>query len=445
MKDEYGHYFEDTSIFQTRPEELEWIKGLKMTEEEFFEVFDWSRWWFPAGIKEFTGYLSWHANDPEYKEWPFQRNFANPRLVVFDTRPDMPDIQIVRILQLLSPPYGSQTCWRLNEAGCHLVNTKTGQITSVNRFPDMRYHPTRDWNMYPGHSKIHYTVGGYYGSLDYSTIPECAFLFRSMAPRTKPVRVFKELIEKIVLEGPRYKDGKLSLHAWMSLDFQIDLFLQGAGAEHLQGTWLWPMMYGGHRSELYGYIRGYWSTWRIGIRHGLWDKIKTPEDIKLYTDYLKILEKLALDMKNPKYIVPENIRVAHDKLSYEVTIRASKISKEELKRKTKIYQELHKEYLNRTWITKEHGLIGAVLQDIDEFRHVGHVMEFCIYSASYYNSRNYIIKFTDPKDNNKIIEVAEVEPETGRINQCRGYRNGTTEYHNEIINTLTNDRLGNKN
>jgi hypothetical protein len=137
--------------------------------------------------------------------------------------------------------------------------------------------------------------------------------------------------------------------------------------------------------------------------------------------------------------------VAHDKLSYEVTKRASRISKEELKRKTKIYQELHKEYLDRTWITKEHGLIGAVLQDIDEFRHIGHVMEFCIYSASYYNSRNYIIKFTDPKDNNKIIEVAEVEPETGRINQCRGYRNGTTEYHNEIINTLTNDRLGNKN
>jgi hypothetical protein len=90
-----------------------------------------------------------------------------------------------------------------------------------------------------------------------------------MAPRTKPVRIFKELIEKIVLEGPRYNDGKLSVHAWMPLDFQIDLFLQGAGAEHLQGTWLWQKMYGGHRSELYGYIREYWSTWRVGIRHGL--------------------------------------------------------------------------------------------------------------------------------------------------------------------------------
>jgi hypothetical protein len=82
MKDEYGHYFEDTGIFQTKLEELDWIKSLKMTEEEFFGVFDWSQWWFPAGIKEFTGYFNWHANDSEYKEWPFQRNFANPRLVV---------------------------------------------------------------------------------------------------------------------------------------------------------------------------------------------------------------------------------------------------------------------------------------------------------------------------------------------------------------------------
>lgn len=444
MKDEYGHYFEDTSIFQTRPEELEWIKSLKMTEEEFFEVFDWSRWWFPVGIKEFTGYHRWHSTDPD-KGWPFQRNFANPRLVVFDTRPNMPDIQIVRILQLLSPPYGSQTCWRLNEAGRHLVNTKTGQITSVNEFPDNRFHPTRDWNMYPGHSKVHYTIGGYHGSLDFSTIPECAFLFRSMAPRTKPIKVFKELIERIVLEGPRYEDGKLSLHAWMPLEFQMDLFLQGAPAEHLHGTWLWPRMYAGHRSELYGYIREYWPTWKIGIRHGLWDKIKTPEDIKLYSDYLKILKKLSLDLRNPKYIVPDNIRAAHDEFSRRVTIQAGRTSKEAMKRMTKIYRKSHQEYLDRTWITKEHGLIGTVLQDVEEFRHVGNIMSFCIYSASYYESNNYIIKFVDPKNNDKVIEVAEVEPGSGKICQCRGYRNGITDYHEEIINTLTNDRLGNKN
>lgn len=445
MKDSYGHYYENIEIHQVNPGELKKIKDLKMTEEEFLEVFDWSKWWFPVGIKEFTGYLSWHAYDSEYKEWPFQRNFANPRLVVFDTRPDMPDIQIVRILQLLSPPKGSQTWWRLNEAGRHLINTKTGQITSVNRFPDHRYHPTQDWNMYPGHSRIHYTVGGYYGSLDYSTIPECAFLFRSMAPRTKPIEVFKRLLTKIVLEGPRYENGKLSIHAWMPLDFQIDLLLQGAGAEHLQGTWLWPMMYGGHKSDLYGYIRSDWSTWKLGIRHGLWDKIKTPDDIKLYHDYLKILRKLGLDLRSPKYIVPENLREAHDQLTYKINKKSELIRKDEIKRKTRIYRESHQEYLDRTWITREHGLIGTVLQDVEEFRHVGNIMSFCIYSASYYESNNYIIKFVDPGNNNKIIEVAEVEPGSGNVRQCRGYRNGITDYHEEIINTLTNDRLGNKN
>lgn len=448
MKDEYGHQFEDSVIFQTKPEELRRIKDLKMTEEEFFGVFDWSKWWFPVGIENYTGYLfpSWHKDDPEYKEWPFQRNYANPRLVVFDTRPDMPDIQIIRILQLLSPPHGRYyNYWRLNEAGRHLVNTRTWQIESTHQFPDDRYHPTRDWNMYPGHSKIYYTVGGYHGSLDFSTIPECAFLFRSMAPRTKPVEVFKKLITKIVTEGPRYDDGKLSLHAWMPTDFQIDLVLQGTAAEHLQGTWVWKKMYGGSKNELYGYIRRFWPSWKVGIRHGLWDQIKTGDDIKMYTDYLSMLQKQGLDMRNPKYIVPENIRVAHDLLSHRIIAQIGKITKEELKRKNKLYRESHKKYLDRTWKTEEHGLIGTVLQDIEEFKHVGHIMEFCVYSASYYNSRNYIIKFTDPKDNNKIIEVAEVEPETGRINQCRGYRNGTTEYHNEIINTLTNDRLGNKN
>jgi len=445
MKDEYGHYFENTSIFQTKPDELRKIKDLKMTEKEFFEVFDWSHWWFPAGIENFTGYLSWNKDDPEYKEWPFQRNYANPRLVVFDTRPDMPDIQIIRILQLLSPPYGSHNYWRLNEAGRHLVNTKTGQIESVYNFPDNRYHPTQDWNMYPRHSKIHYTVGGYYGSLDFSTIPECAFLFRSMAPRTKPVEVFKRLITKIVTEGPRYDNGKFSLHVWMPLDFQIDLLLQGAGAEHLQGTWLWSKMYGGHKSELYGYIRRFWPTWKVGIRHGLWNQIRTKDDIKLYTDYLSMLQRLGLDMRNPKYIVPENIRAAHDVISQKITSQTNRVSKEEIKRKNKFYQESHREYLDRTWKTKEHGLIGTVLQNIEEFRHVGNVMSFCIYSASYYDSSHYIIKFINPKNNNEIVEVAEVDPETGNVCQCRGYRNGITNYHEEIINTLINDRLGNKN
>ena len=481
MRDEYGHRYENSQIFQTKQAELDRIKEFCMTRDEVIGVFNWHQWFFPGGIENYKGYNKrlaprewWTKRErEEYDRWPFYHNDANNHLVVFDTNPGHPEVQIIRVLQLLDlPGEGYRRYYRVREAGRHLVNVMTGEIDSVHNFPDTRYHPTKDWNVFPEKdSGIHYTLGGYYGSLDYSTLPEACFMFRSMVPGTKPVPVIKRLLSDLMSDWPRYSPdnlhhGELSIHTWMPRGFQVDLILQGMPAEHLKGTWAWQYMRGGHKDdELYGWFRKFWPTIRVAIRHGFWKIVESREDFRTYIDYLQMLQKGGYDMKNPKYIAPPNLQEAHDVMVEVVnreTIRKleaqrrrerlvnAMIAEEQisenlgvLEADTKEYRKKHKKYLEKTWTSKENGLVGKVLQDVPEFLRVGQEMQFCIFSAGYYTHDSYLVRFVRPAEPEKTIEVAEVNSVDGHVIQCHGYRNQKTQYHNEIIETIENDRLGN--
>ena len=62
-------------------------------------------------------------------------------------------------------------------------------------------------------------------------------------------------------------------------------------------------------------------------------------DMDLYFDYICFLEDLEMDLKNKKYLFPDNIKEEHDKYEQQVNIRSDEITKKNI---AKRYKELEK-------------------------------------------------------------------------------------------------------
>lgn len=62
-------------------------------------------------------------------------------------------------------------------------------------------------------------------------------------------------------------------------------------------------------------------------------------DIRLYIDYLKFVQDLGMDLKNKKYLFPENLREKHDELEHQIKIKNNKIIQSKIRKR---FNELKK-------------------------------------------------------------------------------------------------------
>ena len=78
-------------------------------------------------------------------------------------------------------------------------------------------------------------------------------------------------------------------------------------------------------------------------------------DIGIYSDYIGFLEDLELDLKNKKYLFPDDIKLEHDKYQAQVEVRGDEIIK---KRIAKRYKELQRNiFSNNIYLIKPAGSI----------------------------------------------------------------------------------------
>lgn len=190
------------------------------------------------------------------------------------------------------------------------------------------------------------------------------------------------------------------------------------------------------------------SQLRIAIRHGY--KVK---DWNMWIDMIMMLERLGKDIRNPLFILPKNLKAAHDLYMENINRREEKRRRDmarrreiellERNRKEQARINNHNEeyikkkgkYLNRK--IESDGITITPIQSVDECREIGHDMHICIFSSEYYRKDNTLLLVA--RKDKSILAVMEIALKSGRILQSRAKYNDLPENNDQLIHLAENN------
>jgi len=195
------------------------------------------------------------------------------------------------------------------------------------------------------------------------------------------------------------------------------------------------LFYAVHKDERYNL---YWPQIKILLRH----KYKL-NDAGIWYDYLELLKYFKKDIRNPKMILPQNLKKAHneyvakkqkviDKQNAEREIKRQE--NERLRAEAEVALKNIKSEVFKDFALK-HGKIQIVplLEDAD-VKEEGKVLKHCVHTNNYHKKSGILLM--SARIDGKRLETIEISLATYSIIQCRGFDNKPTEYHQQIIDTL---------
>ena len=172
------------------------------------------------------------------------------------------------------------------------------------------------------------------------------------------------------------------------------------------------------------------------------------KDGSMYHDYIELLDYFHLDTHNAYYVCPKNLKKAHDKLlerkrKIEAKIRAEEERKERIERISRMKQDILS-FIRRIqpflgMEIKDEDIVIRPLESVTQFYQEGKAMHHCVYQNGYYKHKDCLI-LTAQKDG-KRLETVEVNLKTFKIVQSRSVCNGTSDYHDRIVE-LVNRNMG---
>lgn len=185
-------------------------------------------------------------------------------------------------------------------------------------------------------------------------------------------------------------------------------------------------------------ILAYWSAFKLCIRY----KYKI-QSISIYVDYLRFLNELNKDLKNPTVVCPKDLMKAHDEVMNIVNRRREKIraAQERINAEKKALKD--KERIERFYAEKSKffdikisskDIIIEPLKSIDDFIEESKTHKHCVFSGKYYGKKDSLVMRA--MVNNKSVETIEVSLKEMEIIQSRGLQNRPSEHHNEIIDLV---------
>lgn len=189
------------------------------------------------------------------------------------------------------------------------------------------------------------------------------------------------------------------------------------------------------------YRRDSWQLIRICLRHNY--KVK---DVTTWYDHINTLERLGMDIHNPLYLCPKNLRSEHNRLVELLKRREEKVRIErernaEIERQIRQRKddEAKKTYLQRMSryldLVFSDGLIEvSVLQTAEDFYNEGEIMHHCVYTNGYYAENNSLVMSAHIGD--KRLETIEIDLKRLIISQSHGAYNQDTKYHNRIVSLV---------
>lgn len=168
----------------------------------------------------------------------------------------------------------------------------------------------------------------------------------------------------------------------------------------------------------------YWRSICICNRH----KYKI-QDASLWIDYLDCLEFLSKDLRNPKYICPNNLKEAHD-MAMAQKRKLIKEREERVSLQEEVdYAKDKGKFIGLSFSSKKISI--SVLNSVKEFKEEGEYMHHCVYSNKYYRKENSLI-LSAQIEGQKVATI-ELSLDTWTIIQCRGKCNSDPPKKTEII------------
>ncbi|MCM1139438.1 MAG: PcfJ domain-containing protein [Muribaculum sp.] len=171
----------------------------------------------------------------------------------------------------------------------------------------------------------------------------------------------------------------------------------------------------------------YWKSIKIAMRHGY-----KFEDVTMWFDYIKMLERMGKDLNSPTLIMPQDLKAAHDRYVEKVNRKREEERREaDLQKAIKeeaTFQELKSKFFGFEMTDGEINLHS--IDSINQYYEIGQKMSICVFSSRYYLKEKSLV-LTAVKDN-KIVGVVEISLDDYSILQCRAFANGTCEYTDRI-------------
>jgi hypothetical protein len=179
----------------------------------------------------------------------------------------------------------------------------------------------------------------------------------------------------------------------------------------------------------------YWPQIKIMLRH----KYKIT-DAGIWYDYLQLLGEFGKDIRNPKFILPKNLKHAHDeymaKKEKRLAIERAKkdvIRQEKERAKAEAEEALKNikaEVFKDFAFQKGKITIVPLIEDAD-VELEGKTLKHCVHTNSYHKKAGILLM--SARIGEERIETLEISLATYKIIQCRGLNNAPTPFHDEII------------
>ena len=182
-------------------------------------------------------------------------------------------------------------------------------------------------------------------------------------------------------------------------------------------------------------IDKYWNTIKIAKRNGYEFK-----DVRMWFDYIKMLERMGKDLNSPSMIAPQDLKTAHDKYVEKVNRQRVKEQKEANRKKAEAdqakFEELKGRYIG---LSMTDGTIRLhTLDSVAEYYDEGTKQHICVGASGYYLKEDTLV-FTATMGGRTIATV-EISLKDFSIIQCRAFANGVCEYTEQIAGIINDNK-----
>lgn len=159
-------------------------------------------------------------------------------------------------------------------------------------------------------------------------------------------------------------------------------------------------------------------------------------DASIYFDMLSFLERTGKDIRNPKYICPEDLYNVHNAAQAAYSKIRKKVEAEENKKRAISDNAAYVKDKGKFFgvLIADGELSIQVLKSVTEFFEEGESMHHCVFANEYYKKKDSLILSAKVAGERK--ETIEVNLKTFSIVQSRAAFNKSSEYHARIIELM---------
>lgn len=196
-------------------------------------------------------------------------------------------------------------------------------------------------------------------------------------------------------------------------------------------------------------LSDYWSSLRICFRRKY-----NLNRFSLWRDYIDNLRELNKDLRNPKFVCPDNLRKEHNRIltiiqkkrdrAYQERMRRMEIQRKEEEAKRlawekdaeSLYRKGKGKYLSLVF--SDGDLVAKPLQSVQEYFEEGNAMHHCVFTNRYYEKENSLV--FSATQNGERVETVEVSLQNGDVIQCYGKYDTFTPMHQQVLKMMKDNK-----